>query len=62
MFDVNLKVEIKCFVEDNVLMVVDNKIDKIIFFNLNLEGSWVEVKKSGDVIYILEREVDFFLE
>lgn len=60
--DANLKVEIKRFAEDNVLMVVDNKTDKTTPFNLNSEGSRVEVKKSGDVIYILEREADSLLE
>lgn len=60
--DANLKVEIKRFAEDNVLMVVDNKTDKTTPFNLNAEGSRVEVKKSGDVIYILEREADSLLE
>ena len=60
--DANLKVEIKRFAEDNVLMVVDNKTDKTTPFNLNPEGSRVEVKKSGDVIYILEREADSLLE
>lgn len=60
--DASLKVEIKCFAEDNVLMVVDNKTDKTTPFNLNPKGSRVEVKKSGDVIYILEREADSFLE
>ena len=54
--------EIKRFAEDNVLMVVDNKTDKTTPFNLNPEGSRVEVKKSGDVIYILEREADSLLE
>lgn len=54
--DANLKVEIKRFAEDNVLMVVDNKTDKTTPFNLNPEGSRVEVKKSGDVIYILEEK------
>ncbi len=33
--DANLKVEIKRFAEDNVLMVVDNKTDKTTPFNLN---------------------------
>ena len=37
--------------------VVDNKTDKTTPFNLNPEGSRVEVKKSGDVIYILERGI-----
>ena len=60
--DANLKVEIKRFAEDNVLMVVDNKTDETTPFNLNPEGSRVEVKKSGDVIYILEREADSLLE
>mgnify|MGYP003509141373 FL=1 len=60
--DANLKVEIKRFAEDNVLMVVDNKTGKTTPFNLNPEGSRVEVKKSGDVIYILEREADSLLE
>ncbi len=60
--DASLKVEIKRFAEDNVLMVVDNKTDKTTPFNLNPKGSRVEVKKSGDVIYILEREADSFLE
>lgn len=60
--DANLKVEIKRFAEDNVLMVVDNKTDKTTPFNLNPVGSRVEVKKSGDVIYILEREADSLLE
>lgn len=60
--DANLKVEIKRFAEDNVLMVVDNNTDKTTPFNLNPEGSRVEVKKSGDVIYILEREADSLLE
>lgn len=50
------------FAGDNVLMVVDNKTDKTTPFNLNPEGSRVEVKKSGDVIYILEREADSLLE
>lgn len=58
----SLKVEIKRFAEDNVLMVVDNKTDKTTPFNLNPKGSRVEVKKSGDVIYILEREADSLLE
>lgn len=60
--DASLKVEIKRFAEDNVLMVVDNKTDKTTPFNLNPKGSRVEVKKSGDVIYILEREADSLLE
>ena len=42
--------------------VVDNKTAKTTPFNLNPEGSRVEVKKSGDVIYILEREADSLLE
>lgn len=60
--DASLKVEIKRFAEDNVLMVVDNKTDKTTPFNLNPKGSRVEVKKSGDVIYMLEREADSLLE
>ena len=60
--DANLKVEITRFAEDNVLMFVDIKTDKTTPFNLNQEGSRVEVKKSGDVIYILEREADSLLE
>ena len=62
LLDQIMKVEIKRFAEDNVLMVVDNKTDKTTPFNLNPEGSRVEVKKSGDVIYILEREADSLLE
>ena len=60
--DATLKLEVKRFAEDNVLMVVDNKTDKTTPFNLNPKGSRVEVKKSGDVIYILEREADSFFE
>lgn len=56
--DATLKLEVERFAEDNVLMVVDNKIDKTTPFNLNPKGSRVEVKKSGDMIYMLEREAD----
>lgn len=54
--DTGLKVEIKRFAEDNVLMVVDNQTDKTTPFNLSPKGSRVEVKKSGDAIHILEKE------
>ena len=57
-----LQVEINLAAEENALQVVDNKTDKTTPFNLNPEGSRVEVKKSGDVIYILEREADSLLE
>ena len=56
MTDASLKLEIERFAEDNVLMVVDNRTDKATPFNLNPKGSRVEVKKSGDVIYMLEKE------
>lgn len=56
--DATLKLEVERFAEDNVLMVVDNKTDKTTPFNLNPKGSRVEVKKSGDMIYMLEREAD----
>ncbi|WP_455673011.1 hypothetical protein [Phocaeicola sp.] len=60
--DASLKLEVKRFAEDNVLMVVDNATDKTSPFNLKPEGSRVEVKKNGDMIYILEREADSLLE
>ncbi|WP_455666695.1 hypothetical protein [Phocaeicola sp.] len=56
--DATLKLEVTRFAEDNVLMVVDNKTDKTTPFNLNPKGSRVEVKKSGEMVYILEREAD----
>lgn len=56
--DATLKLEVERFAEDNVLMVVDNKTDKTTPFNLNPKGSRVEVKKSGDMIYMLEWEAD----
>lgn len=56
--DATLKLEVERFAEDNVLMVVDNKTDKTTPFNLNPKGSRVEVKKSGDMIYMLERGAD----
>lgn len=57
-----LKLEVSRFAEDNVLMVVDSKTDKTTPFNLNPNGSRVEVKKSGEVIYMLEREADTVAE
>lgn len=60
--DAGLKLVVKRFAEENVLMVVDNKTDKTTPFNLNPKGSRVEVKKSGEIIYILEREADSLLE
>lgn len=60
--DAELKLVVKRFAEENVLMVVDNKTDKTTPFNLNPKGSRVEVKKSGEIIYILEREADSLLE
>ena len=60
--DAAVKFQVKRFAEESTLMVVDNHTDEIIPFNLNPEGSRVEVKKSGDVIYILEREADSLLE
>lgn len=60
--DATFKLEVKRFAEDNVLMIVDNKTDKTTPFNLNPGGSRVEVKKSGEMIYILEREADSLLE
>lgn len=56
--DATLKLEVERFAEDNVLMVVDNKTDKTTPFNLNPKGSRVEVKKNGNMIYMLEREAD----
>ena len=56
--DATLKLEVTRFAEDNVLMVVDNKTDKTTPFNLNPKGSRVEVKKSGEMVYILERDAD----
>lgn len=60
--DATLKLEVKRFAEDNMLMIVDNKTDKTTPFNLNPDGSRVEVKKSGDMIYMLERAADSLLE
>ena len=60
--DAAVKFQVKRFAEESTLMVVDNHTDEITPFNLNPEGSRVEVKKSGDVIYILEREADSLLE
>lgn len=60
--DATFKLEVKRFAEDNVLMIVNNKTDKTTPFNLNPDGSRVEVKKSGEMIYILEREADSLLE
>ena len=57
-----VKFQVKRFAEESTLMIVDNHTDEITPFNLNPEGSRVEVKKSGDVIYILEREADSLLE
>ena len=59
--DATLKLEVTRFAEDNVLMVVDNKTDKTTPFNLNPKGSRVEVKKKGDVIYLLEKESNSIL-
>lgn len=57
MTDAVLKLEVKRFAEENALMVVDNKTDQTTPFNLNPEGSRIEVKKKGEVIFILESEV-----
>ncbi|MDO4181343.1 MAG: hypothetical protein Q4D36_08665 [Bacteroidales bacterium] len=54
--DACLKVEIDRFAESSVLIVVDNRTDKATPFNLNPDGSLVEVRKSGDVVYISEKE------
>lgn len=56
MTDAVLKLEVKRFAEENALMVVDNKTDQTTPFNLNPEGSRIEVKKKGEVIFILESE------
>lgn len=56
--DASLKLEVNRFAEENVLMVVDNRTDKTTPFNLNPKGGRVEVEKSGDMIYILEKEAD----
>lgn len=58
MTDAVLKLEVKRFAEENALMVVDNKTDQTTPFNLNPKGSRIEIKKKGEVIYILERETD----
>lgn len=54
--DACLKLEIDRFAESSVLIVVDNRTDKATPFNLNPDGSLVEVRKSGDVVYISEKE------
>lgn len=56
--DASLKLKINRFADDNVLMIVDNRTDKTTPFNLNPAGSRVEVKKDGEMIYMLEREAD----
>ncbi len=53
--DAALKLEVKRFAEENVLMVVDNVTDKGTFFNLSPKGSKVTVEKNGDVVYVLEK-------
>lgn len=58
MTDATVKLEIKRFAEENVLMVVDNRTDRTSPFNLNPKGSRVEVKKNGDTIYILEQKTE----
>lgn len=60
--DATTQLEIKRFADENALMIVDTKTDKITPFNLNSKGSRVEVKKKGEVIYILESDTETITE
>ncbi len=53
-----LTLEIARFAEENVLLVVNNQTDNATPFNLSSKGSRIELKKNGNVIYILEKEAD----
>ena len=44
------------FADENILMIVDNTTDNTTPFNLNPDGSRVTVKKTADIISIIERE------
>ncbi len=56
--DATLMLKIDRFAEENVLMVVDNQTDRTNPFNLCPNGSRVQLKKNGNIIYMMEKEAD----
>lgn len=54
----SVKFQVKRFAEESTLMVVDNRTDDMTPFNLNPDGSLVEVQKKNGKIFIQETEND----
>lgn len=54
----SVKFQVKRFAEESTLMVVDNRTDEMTPFNLNPDGSLVEVQKKNGKIFIQETEND----
>ena len=52
----SVKFQVKRFAEESTLMVVDNRTDDMTPFNLNPDGSLVEVQKKNGKIFIQETE------
>lgn len=49
-----VKFQVKRFAEESTLMVVNNQTDELTPFNLNTEGSLVEVEKKNGKVFIQE--------
>ena len=54
--DSNLKFQIARFAEESMLMIVDNRTEKITPFNLNPEGSFTRIEKRNGKVFIEEKE------
>ena len=50
----SVKFQVKRFAEESTLMVVDNRTDEVTPFNLNPNGSQVQVEKKNGRIFIQE--------
>ena len=54
--DNSLHVSVNKFAEESILMIVDNQTDIATPFNLAPEGSKVIVKKTGNIISVMEEK------
>lgn len=52
----SVKFQVKRFAEESTLMVVDNRTDEVTPFNLNTEGSQVQIQKKNGKTFIQETE------
>ena len=56
MTDADRKFQVRRFVEESMLMVVDNQTEEITPFNLNPKGSLIRIQKKNGKIFIEETE------